>query len=440
MKKIGFFKALTVFTAIMLVLGTAVVIYIYSLLVQYEASQPERAVEDVIDRLGKAALNGTVEEMLSFEAYRPESDEQREKDISAYISKLKGELRYEEVTGVSSGVVYNIKNGKEILASVTLESVATETRLIVFNFETWEVKSVAPAVIDKELKLPASVGLTVNGEQLTGMIDPETGNVIYSFCSLTTPEIILSDVSGNKAVFDAAKNITTYAYTVSVPSNYTVYADGNAVDPAVAVSGNISEYAYVSEYCDAMPTQLTYALHFLTNIVEFKITDNLGENVEFEMKNRSVTIEGQAGADAVPEDIAAQINVLEVARQWSLFMTDDLAGTNHGYSEINRYLIDDSELQSVAWAWATGPDINFTSVHSLAADPFVNESVTDYVRYSEDCFSCSISFQKHMIIAGGKTEMDEIDSTFYFVNTAEDGADPVWLIADIRENITAEVK
>ena len=32
--------------------------------------------------------------------------------------------------------------------------------------------------------------------------------------------------------------------------------------------------------------------------------------------------------------------------------------------------------------------------------------------------------------------MDPMDSTFYFVDIAEAGKDPIWLIADIRENVS----
>lgn len=117
-------------------------------------------------------------------------------------------------------------------------------------------------------------------------------------------------------------------------------------------------------------------------------------------------------------------------------MTDDLEGKNHGYATMNKLLIDDSYLQDVAWKWATGVDITFTSVHKLGKDPFVDEEITDFVRYSDKCFSCTVKFKKHMILAGNMTVMDTVDSTFYFVDVAENGKEPVWLIADIRENVS----
>ncbi len=433
MKKSKKLRAYLIFAAVMVCIGLFAIIYIHNLLVRYEASQPERKVEEQIEKLEKAAFDNTLSEFLSFEGYESDKDA-----ISAFGAKLKGDLRYEEVPDVSGGITYNIKNGSETLVRVTLESVETKTQLIVFNFETWEVKSMEAASIDKELELPSAIGIKLNGEALVGEKNAETGMMVYNIRSLTTPELILYDVAGNETVFDARKAVTTYGYSISVPSNYEVSANGKAVDPKVATSADIAEYEYVSEYCDIMPTQLTYDLYFLNNSVDFAIKDNLGNAVDFEMKNRSVKLEGQSSQGSVPESISSQIDVMEAAHQWSLFMTKDLTGANYGYAKINKYLIDDSYLQGVAWKWATGIDITFTSIHTLGNPPFVEESISDFVQFSEDCFSCKIKFKKHMNLSTGMTVMDPMDSTFYFVNVAEDGEDPIWLIADIRENVNRE--
>ena len=438
MKKSKFLKSYSIFIAVMLVLSLAAILYIRGLLVKYEASQPERKVEEQIGLLEDAARTGKIENVISFDGYKPESDEKKASDISAYVAKLAGgNLRYEEQPSVT-GVVYNITSGNETLAKVTLESVETKTKLIVFNFEKWEVKSLEPAIIDKALELPAAIGIKVNGEAISGTKNEETGMVTYNICSLTTPEIILCDVAGNETKFDASKAVTTYGYSISAPSNYTVYANTLVVDTAVAKSEPIADYEYVYEYCDKLPTQLTYDLYFLSNDVDFKITDNLGADVDFEMENRKILLEGQASQGGIPDAISAQIDVMDAAQQWSLFMTDDLQGTNNGYSTINKLLIDDSYLQSVAWKWATGIDITFTSLHNLGPVPFLDQEISNYVSYGENCFSCTVKFKKHMLLIGrGNIEvMDPMDSTFYFVNMAEEGEAPLWLIADIRENVS----
>lgn len=435
MKKISYKKAYSTFLLVMLALAVASVLYIRNLLIKYEASQPERRVEEQIELLSDAAMYGKIDSVLSFEGYDPGNDNQKQKEISILTQKLRSTtLGYEEQPSVN-GVVYNIISGNEVLARVTLESVETKTKLIVFNFEEWEVKSLEPAIIDKDIELPSSIGIKMNGEALKGTKNEENGMMVYSICSLTSPELTLYDVAGNETVFDSTKRVNTYAYKISVPSNYTVYANEQAVSSEVATSAPIADYEYVYEYCPQMPTQLTYDLYFLSNEVGFKVTDNLGAEVPFALENRSVVLEGQATEAQIPGAIKSQIDVLDAAQQWSLFMTDDLKGKNNGYATINKLLIDDSYLQEVAWKWATGVDITFTSVHKLGKDPFVDEEVTDFVKYSDKCFSCTVRFKKHMILSGNMTVMDPMDSTFYFVNVADNGKDPVWLIADIRENV-----
>lgn len=435
MKKKSFKKAYLRFLLVMLALSCLCILYVRGLLVKYEASQPEREIEEQIESLQLAAQKGQLESVLSFDAYEAESEEAKQQEIEALCAKLKvGEFSYEEYPSVSD-LVYNIKCGEEVFARVTLENTETKTKLIVFNFKKWNVKSVEAAVIDKDIELPASVGMKMNGQVLVGEKNEETGMVTYAIRSLTSPEIVLYDGAGNEASFDAGQQIRTYSYKVCVPSSYRVYADGNELECAIATSEKISDYEYLYEYCKEMPTQLTYDLHFLKNDVEIKISDNKGNDVPFEMENRSVTMTGQTADKDIPEAIKSQVDVLFAAQQWSLFMSNDINGANHGYATIKKLLIEDSYLQGVAWDWATGVDITFTSPHKLGKTPFVEEEVCDFVSYSEKAFSCTVRFKKHMILTpGNMTVMDQFDSTVYFVNIAEDGKDPVWKIAEIIDN------
>ena len=65
MKKVSFKKAYGTFLLVMLVLAVASVLYIRHLLVKYEASQPERKVEEQIELLSDAAMYGKIDTVLS---------------------------------------------------------------------------------------------------------------------------------------------------------------------------------------------------------------------------------------------------------------------------------------------------------------------------------------------------------------------------------------
>ena len=118
-------------------------------------------------------------------------------------------------------------------------------------------------------------------------------------------------------------------------------------------------------------------------------------------------------------------------------MTQDLTGANNGYGQLSPYLIKGSYLQDVAWQWATGIDITFTSSHTLKDPPFQVENVSNYVVYSENCFSCDIRLEKKMVLSKTGEEVDDvINSTFYFVKydgTDNGKDDPRWVLVDYRE-------
>ena len=116
-------------------------------------------------------------------------------------------------------------------------------------------------------------------------------------------------------------------------------------------------------------------------------------------------------------------------------MTQDLTGPNNGYGQIEPYLIKGSYLQDVAWKWATGQDITFTSNHYLKTPPFQVEEISNYVVYSDTCFSCDIRLEKTLVLTRtGEEVKDVVNSTFYFVKYDGTGSgNSHWYLADYRE-------
>lgn len=430
-------KAYLIYTAVILVLCIAAVVYIHGLLVRYEASQPERKVEEHIAAIKKAAEEGNVENVISFEEFKAESDDVYNKEIQ----RLEAKLKSEEITYAdrysATGRSYDIKCGTETVCRVDLSSIESEreTKLIVFNFEKWEVTSTKAAVISGEIEMSSSLTLTIQGEKVEGKPSNTKGFTVYDFQRVTTPEIIVSDLAGDTTVYDPSKKIMTYGYKVMIPSTYKLTANGKEIDSDSALRAETDDFRDIEAYCDTVPADLTYDMVFLSNDVKFEITDQTGKKLDYEMKNRCIELELQPTGAAVPEDIAAQIDVLDAAHKWSLFMTNDLIGQTNGYYKMEEYLIKDSYLAEKAYKWATGIDITFTSIHTLDNPAFKNEVVTDYVRYSDKCFSCLIKFEKPMHLNSGKTVVDSMNSTFYFVNVAEKGQEPDWKILSIRANV-----
>ena len=117
-------------------------------------------------------------------------------------------------------------------------------------------------------------------------------------------------------------------------------------------------------------------------------------------------------------------------------MTDDLEGSNKGFDTIKKYLIKDSYMYNVAYKWATGIDITLTSAHRTSDNYFKNEKVSNFVKYSDNLFSCDISFVKYMYLyKSNKWVDDPMNSTFYFLNIGDENK-PNWVILDIQEIVS----
>lgn len=107
----------------------------------------------------------------------------------------------------------------------------------------------------------------------------------------------------------------------------------------------------------------------------------------------------------------------------------------HGLDIVQKYFIKNSDYYNHAYEWATGDDIDFTSIHTITG--FANEQISDFSRYSENCFSCKVYFEKNMNLyfeqkyAGRRTDI--FNSIMYFVyidDTPDNGInDPHWAIA-----------
>ena len=84
----------------------------------------------------------------------------------------------------------------------------------------------------------------------------------------------------------------------------------------------------------------------------------------------------------------------------------------------------------MATKYANGIDITFTSIHTLDNPPFTNESVGNFIRISENCFSVDISFDKNMVLSDGNCITDSMNDRFYFVKYAESGT---WKLVCMKE-------
>lgn len=424
-----------VILAVLLVLSACALYYVHNSLADYEASQPENILAAQIEALRKPGGDSKFEEVISLDtmqrqwgASQAEIDQFKKDFLSSAITFQEDHSAMD----AAKKTFLVLSNGCQV-ATATLSHQGQESRLLIFTMDRWHVDKIEVIGYEFRLTAPASVIIKANGEVLEGTITD--GMASYEVRSLAPLNVEICDILGNSVPYDQGNLPTFTDYKVTIPYNYTICG----VEPVSVEAASlepIEELKYVKEYCPDVPDSATYILRILSGEPDFTILDNNGNEVDFILENRTVTIEGTfAGQDTL--SLSVDIDPLEVAKLWNLFMTQDLTGANNGYGKIKPYLIQGSYLQDVAWKWATGQDITFTSSHSLKNPPFQVEDISNYVVYSDNCFSCDIRLEKTLVLTRtGEEVKDEMNSTFYFVkyDDTDNGVDdPHWVLADYHE-------
>ena len=499
---ISFKRAYLIYLGVLAALAAAAVGYVYFLLRDYEASQPEQRVWEAVEELAAQAAAGALPDQYGLSQPEPGELEQG-RDILAEYQALYG--RREALTlarseGSTQGetVEYQVEYGGVPLARVGLRAQGEpETRLAVLTTRDWAVDYVRPELEarDYTLTLPAAFAVSLNGTPLSGT-EGEDGNVTYAVSGLylppefrvtdgdgtqavctirngkalveyvsytltlpksltvrvdgepwpgqaqgtdrtryeiallNAPEVVLSDCYGNQIAYEGESGLPLTSCTITAGEDYTVAVDGAPVPEEAVTRTDNPDYQHFAAYVDDLPRLCTYSVAVLKEGARITVTDPEGESVPLAEGESAYDFTQPSGGDPVPAEVSGEIDVLKAAQDWSLFLTQDLA-----FSRIRDYLIPDSYQYEVAWKYATGEDITFTSAHTLLDPAFTGNTVTNFTWITGDCFSVDISFVKHMRLRTGTLVDDPMNDRFYFVryDDPESGEGPAWKLASMKE-------
>ncbi len=297
--------------------------------------------------------------------------------------------------------------------------------------------------------LPDSLNVTCNGEKLSGSShDGESS--IYDIGMMIEPEIIIDDGYGNSIRYQGESELPLYGYTVTLPENFKLEIGGVEVDTDGASRAPDPDTELLCEYVPevSLPEYLTYHITMLCDNATVNVIDSMGNKSEHTLSDRTLTITHQVGEDKIPDEIASQVDVMDIAMLWSKFMTSDLNEyPTRGYYTVRPHLIRGSYYDKYAYAWATGIDITFTSIHTIQS--FTGNRISNFIKWSDRCFSVDVYFEKNMRLysasqpgkfAGNRTDI--FNSIIYFVyvdDTPDNGVDdPHWAIAVMRDVIEKE--
>ncbi len=248
-------KPYVIFTAVLLVLAIAALIYVGALVSEYSAAQPEKAVAEVINELKQKLVSGTASEYLNIEKSASAYEVSDTKSYTdAYVKKLENAvLSYSLDTGAGEGLekVYTLFANGEKFAKVRLKGTNQRSKLFFFSMADWDVAELYSTPIgggigDMTIYLPEGIKCTVNGIELKSedLSEKENDIPVYVVKNLEKqPEIAFTRENGAPVSHTRSGLVVTpavYNYSLSLPAEITLTLDGVKQDGEKTENGNIN--------------------------------------------------------------------------------------------------------------------------------------------------------------------------------------------------------
>lgn len=348
-------KSLICFVTILIGIGILFLTYVYKSMITYERN----LVDNYIAYLGQS---GKLFED-SDDLFEVSKLEKNNTSISKGLKKLfsTDKIKYKKNSKLSSETdyVYDLYLDDLNLGNVTLVSKDTYTKMAILSINEWEVKNI--------------------------------------------------DLKFDKGL---------YFYEITIPENYKLYINDSLVSKDyITSSGDVPGLDRLTKYVEISKSN-TYEVDKLVNEPDIKILDNTKKEVKYKIDGNKIKVEKEfvevKNYSDMDEYLKTEFDVLGLAKNWSLFLTDDLGGSSHGYHKFTPYLIKNSYMYEMAYGWAHNVDITFVSKHTLKNPVFTNEEVKNCIVYNDLAFSCEVYLEKNMTVKG-EDRVDVMHDRMYFV-------------------------
>lgn len=213
------------------------------------------------------------------------------------------------------------------------------------------------------------------------------------------------------------------AVTIRVPDTFKVTVNGLPVGEQ-ELTGNhweLEQFQYAGEYTQ-VPVLMEYQIENLLEMPEIEIFDPFGTEVPYTMNDGLIQV---SDFPVSQMDARLEAYVLQNAKDYSNFFSRDLEGCRASVDPISHMFPKDSYYLELADNYRKHDMWMYSSHH---APEFANEKVSDYIRYSEDLFSCNVYFEKNMVLVStGAHRTDITDTTYYYAKIDGD-----WVIVDMQ--------
>ena len=335
-----FKKFLIIYVIILAILMLVFLAYVADSLIKYEKNQIDNYMESVIANL-KNVKKGKVDTSSIKVSEFEKTGTSVESGIKELLNSKEITYKPQDETTNTEKPIYDIYVNEEKVIEVRLNGTKKENRLGLLTFNKWE----------------------------TEKIEAKAENGLYN-C------------------------------VISAPSDCKVYVNNKELTEAQIVENEQNEgLTQISKYVE-IPYIINYEIPNLLKEPEVKILDKNGAEIQYEKEGNKISkaleFKSVGTEEEAKQHITGEIDAMKVAKDWSLYLTDDLEGRLHGFYNISKYLIEDSDIENFAYKWATGVDITFVSSHRLDKPTFQDEKLSNFEIYNEKAFSCEVYLQKNL--------------------------------------------
>lgn len=201
--------------------------------------------------------------------------------------------------------------------------------------------------------------------------------------------------------------------TVKAPLDAQVLVNGAVIDEAYKTSEETVDLAKnISDYVEQVPGYKVYTIERLANMPDIQV---YGGNI-YKADSEDYTIFYDFDTD---EELKGQVagRITAMTREFGAYIIN-----KGSLSRLQSYMVGKareyvSDIPAV-WAYLVGEEYNYT---------FADETIENFVRYSEDCFSCEAGYTLHVTYR--KTRSISYNAKLICTYIRRDG---VWYLADFR--------
>lgn len=201
--------------------------------------------------------------------------------------------------------------------------------------------------------------------------------------------------------------------TVKVPRSSQVLVNGKPIDEKyLTAQENVELAENIADFVENVPGYHIYTLGHLANMPEITVT---GDNI-CEVSGDEYTVFYDFGTD---EELKKQVSgrITAMTREFGAYIIN-----KGSLNALQSYMVGKakeyvSNIPAV-WAYLVGEEYYYS---------FENENIENFVRYSDDCFSCEATYTLNVSYRG--TRSISYDTGLICTYIKKDGA---WYLADFK--------